>query len=122
MEFINHIKEIPSTEGRNALMALFRRSPTEAESILLASGLTWRCIKMWIDLFNWDRALEVAMKYKQHVDTVLYYRQKYLTALDKSEKNTRFLQLANEVISLPAVDSGYFLTRCIRSKSNLTLL
>lgn len=108
MEFINHIKEIPSTEGRNALMALFRRSPTEAESILLASGLTWRCIKMWIDLFNWDRALEVAMKYKQHVDTVLYYRQKYLTALDKSEKNTRFLQLANEVISLPAVDSGYF--------------
>ena len=97
VEFINHIREIPSTEGRNALMALFRRAPAEAESILLSAGLVWRCIKMWIDLFNWERALEIATKYKQHVETVLFYRQKYLLALEKAEKNPKFVKLAGEV-------------------------
>jgi len=55
VQYINHIKEIPSKEGRNAAMALFCRQTQEAETILLQAGLIYRAIQMNIDLFNWDR-------------------------------------------------------------------
>lgn len=38
------------------------------------------------------RALDLAVKHKTHVDTVLMYRQKYLLSFDKVEKNNKFLQ------------------------------
>lgn len=52
---------------------------------------------MNIDLFNWDRALELAVKHKTHVDTVLAYKQKYLENFGRSEKSKRFLQYAQGV-------------------------
>ena len=55
VQYINHVKEIPSKEGRLAAMALFCRQIPDAEAILLQSGLTYRAIQMNIDLFNWDR-------------------------------------------------------------------
>jgi len=39
-------------------------------------GFTFRAIKLNIKLFRWDRALELAQQHKQHVDTVLWYRQR----------------------------------------------
>lgn len=41
-----------------------------------------------------SRALELAVKHKTHVDTVLAYRQKYLDDFCKKETNQRFLQYA----------------------------
>lgn len=38
------------------------------------------------------RALELAVKHKTHVDTVLGYRQKYMEQYGKKEANKRFLQ------------------------------
>lgn len=55
VQYITQIREIPSLEGKNAELALLRRQPQEAESILLSANLLWRAIKMNIDLFNWDR-------------------------------------------------------------------
>lgn len=43
---------------------------------LTQAGLVYRAIKMNIKLFRWDRALDLAQQYKQHVDTVLWYRLK----------------------------------------------
>lgn len=43
------------------------------------------------------RALELAVKHKTHVDTVLGYRQRYLERFDKKEKNKRFLQYSEGV-------------------------
>lgn len=40
------------------------------------------------------RALELAVKHKTHVDTVLAYRKKYLENFDKEETNKRYLQYA----------------------------
>nr|KAG5699070.1 hypothetical protein BaRGS_017753 [Batillaria attramentaria] len=37
-------------------------------------------------------ALELAVKHKTHVDTILGYRQKYLARFDRKETNKRFLQ------------------------------
>lgn len=97
VEFIIHIKEIPSKEARNAEMALFCGNPQDAEGILLQGGLIFRAIMMNIELYNWDRALELAVKHKTHVDTVLAYRQKFLDDFDKKETNKRFLQYAEGV-------------------------
>ncbi len=78
-------------------MALLRKQPKEAENILLSANLIYRCIRMWIDLYNWDRALDLALKYKTHVDTVLHFRSKYLNAIGKPEDNKRFLQYSESV-------------------------
>ncbi|RKO83675.1 hypothetical protein BDK51DRAFT_38038 [Blyttiomyces helicus] len=97
VEYICYIRDIPSSEGRAAEMALLRRQPREAENILLAANLVYRAIRMWINLYSWDRALELAVKCKTHVDTVLYFRGKYLKAMGRKETNKRFLQYAQGV-------------------------
>lgn len=45
----------------------------------------------------YSRALELAVKHKTHVDTVLAYRQKFLEDFGKKETNKRFLQYAEGV-------------------------
>ncbi|XP_070538600.1 intraflagellar transport protein 80 homolog [Ptychodera flava] len=97
VEFIMHIKEIPSKEARKAEMALFCGNSQDAEGILLQAGLTFRAIMMNVELYNWDRALELAVKHKTHVDTVLAYRQKFLDDFDKKETNKKFQQYAEGV-------------------------
>ena len=52
---------------------------------------------MNIRLFRWDRALEIAVKHRSHVDTVLAYRAKHLEAFKKTETDERFKQLASSV-------------------------
>jgi hypothetical protein len=47
--------------------------------------------------FGCCRALELAIKHKTHVDTVLFFRKKYLETFDKPETSLKFLQFKNEV-------------------------
>lgn len=44
-----------------------------------------------------SRALELAVKHKTHVDTVLAYREKFLQTFGRKETNKRFLQYAEGV-------------------------
>jgi len=99
VQYIQTIKAIPSEEGRQAEMALLRRQPDEAERILLQASppLVYRAIKMNLNLYRWTRALELAVKHKTHVDTVMGYRQKYLDEFEKSENIARFQQLSSQV-------------------------
>ena len=48
VEYIQYIKAIPSEEGKQAELALFRRHPDEAERILLQASppLVYRAIKL----------------------------------------------------------------------------
>ena len=55
VQYICQTREVPSQEGRAAELALLRRQPKEAEAILIAANLIYRAIKMWINLFNWER-------------------------------------------------------------------
>lgn len=102
MEYIQYIKSIPSEEGRNAAVMLFRRLPEEAEKILLQASppLAYRAINMNITLFRWNRALDLALKYKTHVDTVLGYRQRYLDEFQRDETLPKFIQYFNQVYKL----------------------
>mmetsp|Transcript_10377 Transcript_10377/g.19632 ORF Transcript_10377/g.19632 Transcript_10377/m.19632 type:complete len:756 (+) Transcript_10377:193-2460(+) len=97
LQFVIHIKSIPTEEGRAAELALFRRRPEEAEAILLQAGLIYRAIKMNVRIFNWDRALELAVNYRTHVDTVLWKRKKYLDSIKREETNKKFLQYSQSV-------------------------
>jgi intraflagellar transport protein 80 len=78
---------------------MFRRLPDEAERILLQATppLIYRAIKSNISLFRWSRALDLALKHKQHVETVLAYRQKYLDEFERDETDQRYLQYFNQV-------------------------
>ncbi|XP_050164349.1 intraflagellar transport protein 80 homolog isoform X1 [Myiozetetes cayanensis] len=94
VQYINSIRDLPSRESRMAHMLLFSGNTHEAETLLLQSGLVYQAIQVNINLYNWDRALELAVKHKTHVDTVLAYRQKFLKDFGKKETNKRFLQYA----------------------------
>jgi intraflagellar transport protein 80 len=97
VEYINYVKELPSEASKNAALAMYCKKYVEAENILLQAKLFYRAIKMNIKLFKWERALEIAVKNKTHVDTVLAYRQRYLETQGKTETNEKFLQLASKV-------------------------
>ncbi len=49
------------------------------------------------------RALELAVKHKTHVDTVLAHRQQFLENFEKKETNKRFLQYSSGVSCLQKV-------------------
>lgn len=94
VEYIQSIKAIPSEEGRQAELALLRRQPDEAERILLQASppLVYRAIKMNLTLFRWSRALDLALKHKVHLDTVMAYRQRFLDEFGKQETLPKFVQ------------------------------
>ncbi|MEQ2191149.1 Intraflagellar transport protein 80 [Xenoophorus captivus] len=76
---------------------MFSGHVQEAETTLLQAGLIYQAIQVNIDLFNWNRALELAVKHKTHVDTVLAYREKFLQRFGRKETNKRFLQYSEGV-------------------------
>ncbi|PRP82583.1 hypothetical protein PROFUN_04888 [Planoprotostelium fungivorum] len=92
LQFITHIKQIPSLEGRSAEMYIYKGQIREAETILLQAGLVFRAIKLNIRLY---KALELAVRYKVHVDTVLAYRNRYLTSWNKTEDLPEFIKQSN---------------------------
>uniref|UniRef100_A0A8D0B0J4 Intraflagellar transport protein 80 homolog n=1 Tax=Salvator merianae TaxID=96440 RepID=A0A8D0B0J4_SALMN len=99
VQYISSIKDLPSKESRLAHILLFSGSEQEAETRLLQAGLVYQAIQVNINLYNWERALELAVKHKTHVDTVLAYRQKFLDDFGKKETNQRFLQYAEGLLN-----------------------
>eukprot|EP00753_Platysulcus_tardus_P016304 PLAT5593.1.p1 GENE.PLAT5593.1~~PLAT5593.1.p1 ORF type:complete len:772 (-),score=389.49 PLAT5593.1:1637-3952(-) len=99
LNYVLYIQDIPSEEGRNAELALMMRRPDDAEKILLQASppLVFRAIMMNISLFRWERALDLAITHRTHVDTVLGHRGKFLAKFGKEETDARFAQYAEEV-------------------------
>ena len=99
MEYLQQIQNYNSEEDRQAGIALFRRLPDDAERILLQASPPhiYRAIKLNIELYRFTRALDLAVKYKQHLDIVLAYRNRYLTQFNKMEGDTKFLAYKAEV-------------------------
>ncbi|CCW60819.1 unnamed protein product [Phytomonas sp. EM1] len=93
VRYLHSLKELSLPEARQAGLALFQQRPVEAERILLQAGLVYRCIDMHTQLFNWERALEIAKDRKTHVDTVMARRQRYLEETAKKETITAFKEL-----------------------------
>ena len=75
VQFINYIKGLPSEASKNSALALYCKKINESEQILVQAKLYYRAIKMNIKLFRWERALDLAVKYNTHLDTVVGFRQ-----------------------------------------------
>ncbi|XP_039264339.1 intraflagellar transport protein 80 homolog [Styela clava] len=97
VEYLHHIQNIKSKEGRMGEISLFCGNVPDAEATFIAAGLMYRAIKLNVDLFRWERALELATKHKTHVDTVLGFRGLYLQKLGKPESIADFKNMANKV-------------------------
>uniref|UniRef100_W5L312 Intraflagellar transport 80 homolog (Chlamydomonas) n=1 Tax=Astyanax mexicanus TaxID=7994 RepID=W5L312_ASTMX len=102
VQYINFIKDLPSKESSLAHTLLFSGHVQEAEATLLQAGLVYQAIQIHINLYNWGQvrhslSLELAVKHKTHVDTVLAHRQKFLQVFSKKETNKRFLQYSEGV-------------------------
>eukprot|EP00041_Stephanoeca_diplocostata_P034393 m.1171186 g.1171186 ORF g.1171186 m.1171186 type:complete len:779 (+) comp24512_c0_seq6:118-2454(+) len=98
VQYLAYIKTIPTVEGRNAEMTLFCHQIDEAEAILLTAGLVYRAINMNCQMFRWERALDLAMKHKTHMDTVIGFREKNLARFGNAhETNRKFLQVSRAV-------------------------
>jgi len=53
----------------------------------------YRAIKVYVSLFKFEEAFDIALKCNKHVDIVLWYRMKYLQKYKRTETNPRFRQL-----------------------------
>lgn len=90
VQFVNYIKELPSEPSRNAALALYCKKVNEAEQILTQARLYYRAIKLNIKLYRWERALDIAISNKTHVDTVIAYRKRFLSQYAKEEDLEKF--------------------------------
>ncbi len=97
VQFINYIKDLPSEPSRNAALALYCKKVNEAEQILLQARLYYRAIKLNIKLHRWEKALDLAVKNKTHVDTVIAYRQRFLQQYSKEEDSENFKQYSRDI-------------------------
>ncbi|XP_063603960.1 intraflagellar transport protein 80 homolog [Penaeus indicus] len=97
VQYIHYIKEIPIKEARMAEMALMGGHTSDAESILLQSGLHFRAIMLNLTTYNFERALQLAIKHRTHVDTVIAFRQRYLARFNKNETSKVFQQYEKQV-------------------------
>lgn len=104
--FIQHIKSLNKPAQKLAEIALLSGSISEAETILLHNGLVYQAINLNIQMHNWNRALELAVKHKTHIDTVLFLRQNYLKTIQKEENNSKFLKL-KEAVSVSNLCDDY---------------
>lgn len=97
VQFITHINKLPDEILKSAELALFCKRPDEALATLMQHGRIYRAIKMYIRLHRWVEALDLAVKRKTHVDTVLLYRQRHLQQMKVQETNKQFIEYAQEV-------------------------
>ena len=52
---------------------------------------------MHVRLFNWRRALDLAVQHRTHVDTVLYRRARYLEEAQRRETDESFKEYSRSV-------------------------
>ncbi|XP_029670092.1 intraflagellar transport protein 80 homolog [Formica exsecta] len=91
VDYIKYIKSLPNTTERCAEMALLAGDLLAAEGILLQSGLIKEAIHINLEVYNWNRALELAIRHKRQLEEVLNARAKYLHTINKNETNQSFL-------------------------------
>ena len=95
--FLRSIQNLPLQPQKDAELCLYRKNIKSAENILLQNDLIYRAIELNMRLFKWRRALEIAIDYRTHIDTVIAFRNRYLENLRKDEGIELFLKYKSEV-------------------------
>ena len=97
VDCIGDIKRAPSKDVKAAEMALFCGQIVEPEAAFLHAGKIYRAIQLNLDLFRWERALDIALKHKTHVDTVLWFRKLHLKKIGRDEIIPKFKKYSHGV-------------------------
>jgi len=71
-------------------LLLFFQKYEEAEKILIKSSEYFRAIMLNIELFRWERAIQISKKFNTDLETVLAFRKKYLEQVGKQEDSKFF--------------------------------
>uniref|UniRef100_A0AC35UHV9 WD_REPEATS_REGION domain-containing protein n=1 Tax=Rhabditophanes sp. KR3021 TaxID=114890 RepID=A0AC35UHV9_9BILA len=95
--FLTRIRTEKNAQLKNAYFAMFAGRISEAEGILLNGSFIFKAIYLNIQMFRWERALQLALKYNEHVDTVLGYRQRYMNDIEEDENDDNFLAQYKQV-------------------------
>lgn len=93
VDYIQYIDKISNKTEKLAEMSLLAGDLLAAEGILLQHGFISQAIRINIQMYNWSRALELAVRHKKQVDQVLEAREMYLKLLDKKETNPSYISL-----------------------------
>ncbi|KAK0160104.1 hypothetical protein PV328_007545 [Microctonus aethiopoides] len=93
VDYIKSIQKITNKIEKMAEMSLLAGDLLAAEGILLQNGFVSEAIKINIQMYNWNRALELAIRHKKLLDEVLDSRRIYLKLLDKNETNPSYIAL-----------------------------
>ncbi|KAG8035853.1 hypothetical protein G9C98_002979 [Cotesia typhae] len=93
VDYIQYIDKISNKTEKLAEMSLLAGDLLAAEGILLQHGFINQAIRINIQMYNWSRALELAVRHKKQIDQVLEAREMYLKLLDKKETNTSYISL-----------------------------
>lgn len=98
--YIQQIQLIADKSAKSAEIAVICGNVKEAENILIASRYIFRAIQLNLEMYNWERALELMKnhdKEEKYAHLIVYYRRKYLEKFEKQEINTKLLQLSEKV-------------------------
>lgn len=114
VEYFSKLRGYTNIELQNANMLAFFQKPQQAEIALLQSNLVFNAIEENLRIFNWDRALSLAIKYKTHIDTCIAYRAKFMSLLSIEENRKKFKQFSDieinwEKISIKLVGEDYWM-------------
>lgn len=94
--YLNEIRNESNQQIKNALMTLFNGNSRDAQLNLAQNGHIFKAIMTCISMFQFDKALDLAVKSKSFIDVVLGYRQKYLEQTGRKENDSKYLrQLAD---------------------------
>lgn len=97
VEYIEYIKQSPNKDIRNAETALLCGNTLDAESILVHANLVFRAVMLNLNQYNWERALELAIKHQNYIEIVIGFRMRYLEECDKKETIKLFIKHRKEV-------------------------
>lgn len=100
VQLVCEIKSIDIREKQMACLSVMKGNMKEAETILISSGMIYRCIQMYLEMFQWDKALEIAKKTNKHVDIVVFFRRKYLNQLGIKESKRNFIEISENNLDL----------------------
>lgn len=94
--FLQRVSRLQSDAIRNAELTAFRGEIIEAERILINQKLILDVISLDIRLGCWERALQNALNYKQHVKEVLATRKMFLDKMGQSEIYQLFIDTSQK--------------------------
>lgn len=59
--------------------------------------MVYRALFMWIELFEWDKAMELGLRYRHYLDVVLFFRENYLKLMGTKETKAAFLEVESKM-------------------------